>query len=238
MEQIGGVSASQGGLRLHGYAVSNFFNVVRAALIEKRLAFEIVEARASQAPEFLVASPMGKIPVLETPQGWLTETPAILEYIEDLHPSPALRPAEPFARARGRQLINVVQMYVEAPARSLFPGVFFGGSNSAETLAAARAQLDRGQAAVRRLVRPAPFLLGAELSLADLYAFYCLDVADRAAGFVYGGSLIEECGLGDWADEMASRASSRIVLGAFEALLPAYLEAKGAAYRPGASRLP
>jgi glutathione S-transferase len=225
-------------LRLHGYGVSNYFNIAYAALLEKALPFELVEARASQDAAFLQISPMGKIPVLQTPYGWLAETVAILDYLEDAHPEPALRPADAFARAKGRQLINVVQMYIEAPTRSLFPGVFFGGQNSETVIAEARAMLDRGQAALRRLAAPAPFLLGSSLTTADLFAFYCLDIADRVSGFVHQRSLTQEIGLTDWTALMGARASSRTVLGAFETLLPAYLAQKNAAYRPAAQRTP
>jgi glutathione S-transferase len=235
MDPSGGASPD---LRLHGYAVSNFFNVAHAALLEKGRAFDLVEARASQNPAFLRRSPMGKIPVLETPHGWLAETTAILEYLEDVYPEPALRPADLFERAKARQLINVVQMYVEAPTRSLFPGVFFGGRNSDATLTEARAMLDRGLAAVRRLARPEPFLLGAQLSQADLFAFYCLDLADRVTEFVYQRSAMDACELRDWSNLMLARNSTQVVLGAFEAVLPAYLEQKNAAFQLTARRIP
>ena len=68
-------------LRLHGHPVSNYVNIVRAALIEKQLDHDFVETGASQDEAFLAANPMGKIPVLETPHGWLGETVAILDYL-------------------------------------------------------------------------------------------------------------------------------------------------------------
>lgn len=220
-------------LRLHGYAVSNYFNIVRAALIEKEAAFEIVETRASQARQFLAVSPMGKIPVLETPEGWIAETVAILEYLEELIESPPLHPADRFLRARGRQIINVVQMYVEAPARTLYPGVFMGGSNSEETVAAARAVLDRSTGALARLVRPEPFLLGPALTFADLFTFYCLDLVDRVTRFVYDRSIIEEVdGLGEWRNHMAVRKSSQTVLADFQRAFTEYLRVRQAAYDP------
>jgi glutathione S-transferase len=220
-------------LRLHGYAVSNYFNVARAALIEKRAAFDVVTARASQDAGFLAMSPMGKIPVLETPHGWLAETVAILEYLEDTIAVPALHPADPYLRARGRQVINVIQMYIEAPMRSLFPGVFFGGSNEANIVANARVTLDRGTAALNRLLRPAPFLLGPALSYADLFAFYCLDIAERVTRFVYDRSILAELNsLEDWAREIATRESTRIVMADFHPTFAAYLIEHNAAYRP------
>jgi glutathione S-transferase len=221
----------QAPLRLHGYAVSNFFNIAHAALLETASDFDIVITRASQDEQFLAVSPMGKIPVLQTPHGWIAETVAILGYIEDCQSGPTLHAPDAFARARERQLINLVQLYVEMPVRSLFPGVFMGGSNSPAVIEAARLTLDRAIAAIRRLVNPRPFLVGEQLSYADLFAFYCLDIAERVCGFVYGRSILAELGLQAWAQQIAARASTRLVLGNFEAVLSVYLVEKNAAYR-------
>ena len=218
-------------LRLHGYPVSNYFNIARAALIEKKVDFEIVIARASQDEAFLEHSPMGKIPVLETRDGWLGETVAILDYLDDAFPDTPLRSADPFARARGRQIVNIVQMYVEAPARALFPGVFFGGSNDRATEMASDAMLSRATAALARLVRPSPYFFGQAIGQADLFAFYTLDLAERVAQFVFNRSLLGELGkLDAWNAAMRERASSRVVLEDFEDYLSRYLLDRGSAY--------
>src|SRR3546814_6519009 len=49
-------------LRLHGYAVSNYFNAAHAALLEKGARFEVVTTRSAKDEAFLAHSPMGKIP--------------------------------------------------------------------------------------------------------------------------------------------------------------------------------
>ncbi|MFP5496383.1 glutathione S-transferase family protein [Pseudomonas sp. 32A] len=218
-------------LRLHGYAVSNYFNIAHAALIETATPFELVTTRASQQAEFLAISPMGKIPVLHTPAGWIGETVAILGYIEDCLPMPTLHAVDPFQRARERQVINVVQLYVEAPVRSLFPGVFMGANNSPVSVAAARITLDRAVVALRHLVAPGPFLMGAALSYADLFAFYCLDIAERVSGFVYRRSILAELGLQGWFAQMAQRDSTQTVLALFEDAFGQYLKEKNATYR-------
>jgi glutathione S-transferase len=218
-------------LRLHGYPVSNYFNIAHAALLEKGARFEVVSTRASQEEAFLAVSPMGKIPVLETPHGWLAETVAILEYLEDSLDGAALHATDAFQRARERQLINVVQMYVEVPARALFAGVFMGGANAPETIAAARITLDRAIGALRRLIDPRPFLMGDRLAHADLFAFYCLDIAERVSRFVYDRSIRAELGLDRWALRMAQRDSTRQVLREFDEAFAPYLAARNAAYQ-------
>ncbi|SCW34058.1 glutathione S-transferase [Sphingobium faniae] len=219
-------------LALHGYPVSNYFNAAHAALIEKGAAFTVVPTRAAQDEAFLAQSAMGKIPFLRTAEGCIAETVAILEYIEDAVPGVALYPADAFGRARARQVINIVQLYVEAPLRSLFPGVFMGGENQPETIAAVRPVIDRALRALSHLVTPAPYLMGAQLSHADLFAFYTFDVGERVMRFTYDASLIDGVpGLTDWFAAMAARSSTHAVLADFHPAFAAYLRDKGAAWR-------
>jgi glutathione S-transferase len=219
-------------LRLHGYPVSNYFNAVRAALIEQRRDFDIVPVRASQDPAFLATSPMGKIPVLETPSGWISETVAILEYLEDTAEGARLHPDDPFARARARQAMNIVQMYVEAPVRSLFPGVFGQSANSAGLVESVRLMLVRAIGALERLHASSTFLLGPELGLADLFGFYSMDIADRVTRYVYGQSLLQQSqALRAWFERMAGQPSTRVVMDDFESAFRDYLAEKNSPYR-------
>lgn len=218
-------------LILHGNPVSNYVNVVRAVLLEKSLEHRLIVRSAAQDEAFLALNPMGKVPVLETPDGPLAETVAIIEYLDDRYPDVPLRPADTYRRAQARQLVNVVQVYVEAPTRSLFPGVFMGGTNTAAAVDAGRTTLDRAVQALRRLMRPEPFLFGAEPTSADLFAFYNLDIADRLGRFVWQRSIIDELGVADWAACIRARPSSTAVLADFAIHFADYLKTKGAVYR-------
>ncbi|WP_425040976.1 glutathione S-transferase family protein [Primorskyibacter sp. S187A] len=59
---------------------------------------------AHTSDAFLAINPKGRVPVLETPQGVLTENPAILEYIADTYPEAGLAPEGAFAKAKARAL--------------------------------------------------------------------------------------------------------------------------------------
>lgn len=219
-------------LALHGYPVSNYFNAARAALIEKGAVFTVVPTRASQDDAFLKLSAMGKIPFLQTPDGCIAETVAILEYIEEAVPGVPLYPATPFERARARQIVNIVQVYVEAPLRSLFPGIFMGGVNAPETIAVALPVVERAMRALGRLITLNPYLLGAQLTHADLFSFYTFDIGERVARFTWDMSLLDRLeGLRDWFDAMADRPSSRTVLADFDTAFAAYLRDKAAAWQ-------
>lgn len=222
----------EGKVTLHGYPVSNYFNTARAALIEAGVDFAVVSTRASQDEAFLAVSAMGKIPYLVTAQGGIAETIAILEYIEDARLGRSLYPTSPFERARARQLINVVQIYVEAPLRSLFPGVFMGGANSEATVAATKVTVDRAVRAIGTLASFSPFMMGEELTYADLFAFYTFDIGERAWRFTYQTSLLDAVpGLRDWYTMMSTRPSTRTVLADFSPAFAIYLRDKAAAWR-------
>src|SRR5690554_7739276 len=74
-------------LRLHGFAVSNYFNMVKLALLEKGIPFEINTVRGNQSPEFLAISPRGKVPCLETEQGFINRSE---EHTSELQSRPHL----------------------------------------------------------------------------------------------------------------------------------------------------
>ncbi|MEE9254525.1 MAG: glutathione S-transferase N-terminal domain-containing protein, partial [Pseudomonadales bacterium] len=58
-------------LKLHGFPISNYFNMAKIALLEKGIEFEEVTTRPSQEDEYLDRSPMGKVPCLETDAGFI-----------------------------------------------------------------------------------------------------------------------------------------------------------------------
>ena len=97
-------------LKLYGAPLSNYYNMVKCALLEKGLPFDAVFAPPAQTPDYLGKSPMGKIPCIETAHGFLSETHAILDYLEDIAPLPALLPRDPFARAKVRELVQSLEL--------------------------------------------------------------------------------------------------------------------------------
>ena len=82
---------------------------VRVALHEKGIAYESVEvdvlASAQRKPEFLKLNPFGQLPVLQHDGMTISESIAILEYLEERYPAPALMPADVVARAQARELM-------------------------------------------------------------------------------------------------------------------------------------
>ena len=210
-------------LKLHGFAVSNYFNMVRMALMEKGAPFEIVETYPSQEAAHLARSPLGKVPCLETEHGFLSETSVMLDYIEDVLPVPAFYPADPFRRARVRQAIAMMELYVELPARRLYPGVFFGGSNSEATVAEVEPVLRKGMAGLKALLKCSPFVMGEQMTHADFFAAFTFSLAGNVARKVYSWDLVAEVpGLGETLARLNARDSAKVINADMQAGMAAF----------------
>lgn len=109
-------------MRLYHSPLSPFCRKVRLTLAEKRIEVELVEERYwERDPDFLRRSPTGKVPVLKTDDGFLTESSAICEWLEETCPEPPLLPRDPQGRYEVRRLVHFFDdtFYDEVTARLL-----------------------------------------------------------------------------------------------------------------------
>src|SRR4030095_7552016 len=109
-------------LKLCGFRISNYHNKVRLVLLEKGIEHdEDANCRPSQSGEYVARSPMGKAPFLELDDGRrLTESQVICEYLEEAYPQKPLLPRDPLQRARVRELVSHIELYLELPARRTY----------------------------------------------------------------------------------------------------------------------
>jgi glutathione S-transferase len=81
---------------------------VRVAMAEKGISCErvIIDLKAGEqrSPEYLRINPHGYVPTLVVDGTPIYESTAIIEYLEETHPHPALLPADPSSRARSRMI--------------------------------------------------------------------------------------------------------------------------------------
>lgn len=185
-------------LVLCGSSISNYYNKVKLALLEKGVPFseEYVSTGGSDE-DLLGASPLAKIPFLRTERGPLCESQAMLEYIETAYPEPPLLPRDAFAAAKVRELAIFVDLHLELVARDLYPKAFFGGSLSDGNAARIRVVLEKNIAAFKRLARFAPYLAGETFSQADCSAWNSLPIVSMATKTVFGEDLLAAGGV-DW----------------------------------------
>ena len=92
--------------RLFHVPLSPFCRKVRLCLAEKRIEVELVEERYwERDSDFLRRNPAGKVPVLRIDGANFADSNAICEYLEEIHPEPALLPGSPAARYEVRRLV-------------------------------------------------------------------------------------------------------------------------------------
>ena len=185
-------------ITLCGFALSNYYNKVKMVLIEKGIPYtEERVITGLQDEAVLCASPLGKVPFIRTEAGSLCESEAIVQYLEEAHPQPALLPADAWGRAKVRELTSFIELHLELVARELYPQAFFGGTVSEGTQARARRLLTKNIAAFRRLARFAPHVAGDTFTTADCAAFVSLPLVAMASKAVLGEDLLAAGGV-DW----------------------------------------
>ena len=178
-------------ITLYGFPISNYYNKVKLALLEKNAPFteEHVHPKNIDAAMFAM-TPLGKIPFIKTEQGALCESQAIMEYVDAAFPGPPLMPADPFAAAKVRELIVFIDLHLELVVRELYGQAFFGGAASESAQARVKKLLIKNIAAFRGLVKFSPFVAGDVFTQADCAAFASLPVIGMATKAVFGEDLL------------------------------------------------
>lgn len=160
---------------LYGADYSVYVRIVRLVLAEKGVGYELVPLdifAAEGIPAwYLEHHPFGRIPAFEHNGFRLFETSAIARYVDEAFDGPALQPKDPHGRARMNQIIGMLDAYAyrsmvwdvaverlekEAPDDALIAN----GLRQAETVFRV----------LTSLKAPGPWLLGDQLTLADLHA--------------------------------------------------------------------
>ena len=209
-------------LNLYGFSVSNYYNMVKFGLLEKGLKFDEVSAMPSQESDYKSKSPMGKVPCIETDRGFMSETNVMLEYLEGVQPQPALMPADPYAAAKVREVMKVLELYIELPARRHYNELFFKGERNPAAFTEAKPIMENGVKALRQLCTFKPYLCGA-FSAADIMAAHTFIYAAPVAQAIYGWDIVADVpGLKAAIDATNKRPAGAKVLADQQAALKAF----------------
>lgn len=109
-------SPAHSGLQLYSYFRSSAAYRVRIALALKGLSYETIpihllkDGGQQNASHYRSINPQGLVPALQTAEGGpvLAQSLAILEYLDETYPEPALLPADAMGRARVRAIAQMV----------------------------------------------------------------------------------------------------------------------------------
>src|SRR5258708_1029443 len=162
-------------MKRHGYFRSSASYRVRIALNLKGLTADHLPHHLRKGeqrdPAYLAINPQGLVPTLDDGGTILTQSLAIIEWLDEIHPEPPLLPQDPLPRAQ-------VRAFATALARALHPGQNLKGLAPLRQLGLPEEQVTEwaawanreGLAACETLIanETGPFCFGAAPSIADL----------------------------------------------------------------------
>ncbi|HTS39852.1 MAG TPA: maleylacetoacetate isomerase [Xanthobacteraceae bacterium] len=164
-------------MKLYTYFRSSAAYRTRIALNLKELSYEsipihlIKEGGYNRRPEYRAVNPQMKVPALTLDNGEvLTQSLAIIEYLDETHPSPPLLPKDPVARAKVRAAAMLIACDIH-PLNNTAPLRYLKHQLKHE-----QAEIDAwyhhwvldGFEALETMIRPGPYAFGNAVTLADI----------------------------------------------------------------------
>ncbi|MCU1276784.1 MAG: glutathione S-transferase family protein [bacterium] len=183
-------------LYTHKFALSP--RRVHLYLGEKKLDVPTVDVDvaggANRAPAFLAKNPAGRVPVLELDDGrTLTESDAIIEYLEELHPEPPLLGRDAWQRAKTREAERVVELGMLVPLYTIFKHTHesYAGKlqQAPDVVPSQREQFYEWAAVVDGWLAERRFVAGEALTLADLTLLMAVDICAFVGCAIDGAKL-------------------------------------------------
>ena len=164
-------------MTLYSFFRSSAAYRVRIALNLKGLGYETIpihlqkDGGHNKRPEFRAVNPLMRVPALTLDSGEvLTQSLAIIEYIDEIHPQPPLLPRDPVDRARVRAMAQLIACDIH-PLNNTSPLRYLKnelGQDQAKIDAWYQHWILNGFDALEAMVEPGPYSLGAEVTLADI----------------------------------------------------------------------
>jgi maleylpyruvate isomerase len=162
-------------LKLYSFFRSSAAYRVRIALNLKGLSYETVGVHLTKSEnlsaQYRAVNPQMRVPALALPGGEvLIQSLAIIDYLNELHPEPALLPADPIARAHARAVAQIIACDIH-PLNNTGPLRYLKRELKRE-----QPEIDAwyahwitvGFEAIEALIEPRPYASGAQVTLADI----------------------------------------------------------------------
>jgi maleylacetoacetate isomerase len=164
-------------MKLYSYFRSSAAYRVRIALNLKGIAYETVSVHLvkdgghNRRPEYRAVNPQMRVPALRLDSGVvLTQSLAIIEYLDDIHPEPPLLPADALGRAKSRAIAQMIACDIH-PLNNLITLQYLRRQlkhEQPEIDAWYHHWIIEGFTALEELLAAGPYACGAHVTLADI----------------------------------------------------------------------
>jgi glutathione S-transferase len=217
---------------LHGFAASNYYNLVKHVLLYKELPFQ-ENLLYGGSDKLLSISPAGKVPVITTPEGLhISESSVICDFIEETYPETPLYPENAGERAVVRQMMKIAELYFELPSRRLIPYAFAGTTAPETVVAEVRQVLNRGITALSRLCQFSPWIAGEQITMADIYVYHVNTIVSAFSSKQLDWDVLAEVpGMKDWDHLMSQSDIAKKIAADRLANMPEFLQKIKAQYQ-------
>ena len=164
-------------MKLYTYFRSSAAFRVRIALNLKGIGYEAIPIHLTKdggrqhSPEFRAVNPHGRVPALALDSGVvLTQSLAIIDYLDETHPKPPLLPADPVARAKVRAFAQIIACDIH-PLNNLIALQYLR-----RTLKHEQTEIDawyhhwvlQGFEALEAMIGSGPYAFGGDVTVADI----------------------------------------------------------------------
>lgn len=212
-------------ITLHGFAASNYYNIVKHALLYKGIPFQ-EDLLYAGSDDLLTVSPVGKVPAITMPDGFnLSESNVICDFLEETYPEKPLYPTDAAERATVRQIMKIAELYFELPSRRLIPYVFSGTQAPNAVKEEVRQVLGRCIIAMNRLCQFSPWIAGEQFTMADIYVHHVNTIVNAfGATQLEWDVLAEVDGMKEWNKAMSETDIAKSVQADSQANMPEFMQ--------------
>ena len=206
-------------MKLYSLPLSPYAARVRGAIYAKGLAVEIFAPPEDwrTSPEYREINPLVRIPVLLLDDGTvIAESAVIVEYLEDAHPKPSLRPDTAESLARVRLITQIADLYVMQAMMPLFY-MFDAKAKDQALIATQLGKLEEGLKHLEAILLVGEYAFPGQLTTADVWLTPVRFSLDGLMGFAelprlldrhkavaaYADTARKDAALGRVWDEMA-----------------------------------
>jgi glutathione S-transferase len=212
-------------ITLHGFAASNYYNLVKHVLLYKAVPFQ-EDLLYGGSEALLAISPAGKVPVITTAEGLnISESSVICDFLEETYPDIPLYPDNAGERAVVRQIMKMSELYFELPSRRFIPYAFSGTEAPDSVKAEVRQVLTVGVTALSRLCQFSPWIAGEQFTMADIYVYYVNTIVSKFGASQLDWDVLAEIpGMKEWNESMSQSAIAQKVEADRQANWPEFIQ--------------